>query len=268
MKFKYFIFLSTLFLASACVRHGHDLEPDQTKKGKLELKFDNVAGATNFALSTNYTNAVGETFKVDVFKYYISNLKLKTETGMVYTVPQDESYFLIDESNITSQKIQIQIPEGNYSEVTFMVGVDSLRNTMDISRRIGVLDTGAGGSGMYWSWNSGYIHFKMEGSSTASTAQNNAFMYHIGGFGGYSSGTANNTRLVTLLFGNDRAKVRADHDDSSVHILVDILNVFAGTSNISIATNATVMGTSLSSPAVSIANNYSRMFRFDHVHGH
>jgi hypothetical protein len=35
---------------------------------------------------------------------------------------------------------------------------------------------------MFWTWNSGYIYFKMEGYSNASTEPNGKFEYHIGGF--------------------------------------------------------------------------------------
>jgi hypothetical protein len=180
-------------------------------------------------------------------------------------VPQDESYFLIDEAVAASQKVKLNVPEGDYSEVTFMVGVDSLRSTMDISKRTGVLDPAAGGTGMYWVWNSGYIHFKLEGTSAASTAADKSFRIHAGGYGGYSSATANNTRNVTLSFGASRAKVRADHNDTSVHLLADVLKVFTGAGNIKIADKSSRMAIP---DNVVTANNYAQMFRFDHVHSH
>jgi len=35
---------------------------------------------------------------------------------------------------------------------------------------------------MFWTWNSGYIFFKLEGNSPVSTQPNGKIEYHIGGF--------------------------------------------------------------------------------------
>lgn len=77
--------------------------------------------------------------------------------------------------------------------MSFILGVDSLRSTKDLSERTGVLDPTAAGGDMYWSWNSGYNSLKMEGTSR-SLPMGGDFMYHIGGFGGYSSATINNIK--------------------------------------------------------------------------
>ena len=37
-------------------------------------------------------------------------------------------------------------------------------------------------NGMYWAWNSGYVNFKIEGTSTLSNARKNAFKFHLGGY--------------------------------------------------------------------------------------
>ena len=261
---SFFTLALAITLFTACKRHEHEeTTPDTGKTGEIELEFDNVAGNANFALNTTYTNSSNEQFKVEILKYYISNIKLKTATGTVYTVPQDQSYFLVNEADAASQKIKLRVPEGDYSEVTFMIGVDSLRNTMDISKRTGSLDPATGASGMYWTWNTGYINFKIEGTSPASAS---GFVYHIGGYGGYSSVTLNNTRTKTLSFGTSRANVRADHTGTAVHITADVLKVFSGATTVGIAANPMVMATNAVSG--NIANNYATMFAFDHVHNH
>ena len=35
---------------------------------------------------------------------------------------------------------------------------------------------------MYWSWQSGYIHFKLEGTSPACPTRQNKFQIHVGGY--------------------------------------------------------------------------------------
>jgi hypothetical protein len=265
MKFNYIfsvILILTSFVFSACEKE-EEINPNE--KGELTLEFDNVAGSSDFALNTEYTNASGEKFKVNFLQYYISNIKLKKADGTTYTVPQDESYFLVREHLASSQKITLQnVPAGDYSELTFMIGVDSLRNTKDVSQRTGALDVGNANTGgsMYWSWNSGYIFFRMEGTSPQSTATGNELTYHVGGFGGYATATFNNTRTKTLNFGSDRAKVR-EGKETELHITADILKVFTGATTIQIANKAVFHSPTA---GVEVANNYVNMFVFDHVH--
>lgn len=235
---------------------------DSNSKGDISIEFDNIVGSSDLQLNTGtYTNASGEAFKVTTLKYYVSNFKFTKTDGTIYTVPQDSSYFLIDESNAASHEPTFSIPEGEYKAVSFMVGVDSLRNTMDISRRTGVLDPTT--TGMYWGWNSGYIHLMLEGTSPASTQTGNVFQYHIGLFGGMTSPTINNTRRVTLdLTARGTANVKKGKD-TDVHLMADILKLFGGSSNLSIAAVSAVHGEANSAP---IANNYAAMFTHDHTH--
>lgn len=263
-------FLAFSFTLFSCEKEDEtEPEIDPNKKGMVEIKFDNIMGQDDFELGTDYTNAANETFKVDLLQYYISNIILKSEDGSEYIIPQEESYFLIKESDATTQKIQLSnIPEGNYNEITFTVGVDSLRNTMSPAERTGVLDVGVEGAGkeMYWSWNSGYIFFKMEGNSTAiettDTNPDGKFRYHIGGFGGYETPTFNNIRTVSISLGRDAAKAR-EEAMPSVHIVVDILKALEGTTTISLREYPTVMGNPFS---LKVSENYMKAFEYHHVH--
>ena len=36
--------------------------------------------------------------------------------------------------------------------------------------------------GMYWAWQSGYINFKLEGTSDACKSRNHEFQFHVGGY--------------------------------------------------------------------------------------
>lgn len=269
MNFKYsfsaILFVTFSFLG--CTKAQVTPEIDPNKLGSLVLNFDNIAGTKDLKFGENYTNAAGEQFNLDMFQYYISNIKLKNENGTTYTVPQDESYFLVKEEDAKSQILTLKnIPEGNYSEVTFTIGVDSLRNTADISKRTGALDIGNAGKDMYWSWNSGYIFVKAEGVSpqvAAGPDGQKRFRYHIGGFGGYSAKTLNNIKTKTLSLGLDRATVRKDVITPEIHIVTDVLKIFTGTTNVSLAANPTVMFAPYST---TISANYVNMFEYQHVH--
>lgn len=240
-------------------------ETELTPMGRMRIAFDNVVGSSDLKLSTGaYQNAVGEPFTVTKFNYFVSNIRLRKEDGSEFVVPQDSSYFLIQEEKPASQTITLShVPTGNYTGMTFVVGVDSARSLADISKRTGVLDPGLN-DGMYWEWNSGYIFLKLEGTSTvAPAAQNNAFFCHIGGFGGGYDGkkTINNLRTITVSFNADKANVQTS-DIPSVKVKADVLSLFNGPTKLSIAQHPSVMFDSYST---NIADNYAKMFSYDRI---
>lgn len=237
----------------------------------LSIEFDNIAAGQKLQLNTTdyrYRNALGESYNVQVLQYFISNIKVHKADGTTYTVPQDSSYFLINEKHPESRFARVKVPEGDYTKITFTLGVDSVRNTMDISKRTGVLDpAGSMENSMYWTWNSGYIFFKMEGySPVAPTSQTspNKFYYHIGGYGGYSAltPTINNIKTITKdLTQRGVAQVRKERN-ANVHFFVDVDKIFSGKNKVSIATHYSVM---FSEYSVNIADNFQEMFTHDHT---
>lgn len=261
MKQTILLACAAIFIFSSCKK---DAAPEYNNdvKAPLSVEFDNIVGSDDLQLNTGtYTNASGEDFTVTKLKYYVSNFVLTKMDGTVYTVPQDSCYFLIDESDEATHEPILNIPEGEYKTVSFLIGVDSLRNTMDVSHRTGVLDPSGAGADMYWGWNSGYIFFKMEGTSPASTMGGD-FMYHIGGFGGYTSATINNIKKVTLdLTARGTPKVKTGKE-TNIHLMVDLLKVFTGSTNLSIADYPMVMFDPYST---NIADNYANMIRHDHT---
>lgn len=260
MKTSYILPLALLFLLASC----QDDSVSPGERGSLIIEFDNRIGTEDLVLNSDYTNPHGETFRLTRLNYYISNVKLTRTDGTQFVVPQDSSYFLIMEDSPSTQKARINnIPAGDYNAITFTIGVDSLRSTMDISKRTGVLDPAQGHDGMYWTWNSGYIFFKMEGvSSAAPDDQDNKFYYHIGGFGGYDSPTLNNLRDVVIQMGNARAEVR-NSKQPQVHLHVDVQEFFSNPENIRISEHSNVM---FSEYSRTISGNYVNMFKYDHVH--
>jgi len=259
--------LIALLSLTACKKDSPEPVYSESNLAPLSVEFDNIMGSQNLVLNTtNYTNAAGETYNVQLLQYFISNIKVGKADGTTYTVNQDSSYFLIKEADAATRFAKVKVPEGDYTTLTFTLGVDSLRSTMDISKRTGVLDPSGGhDDGMYWGWNSGYIFLKMEGISPQAPIDPTGFRkyrYHIGGFGGYSAPTINNIKTITIdLRSRGIAQVRKDRT-ANVHLMVDIEKVLSGSTAVSIATNPQVM---FSDYSVNIANNYMSMFTHDHT---
>ena len=250
---RIYVFIAILFLS----QHYAEAQ-NKPVYGLVTLQFSNVAGAKDLQLDSGiYTNASGEQFTVTELQYFITNIKLTTVDDKQYIIPQNSSYFLINESDSASHFCIIRIPAGAYKSISFMVGVDSLRNTMDIDKRTGILDPA--NSDMYWQWNSGYICLKMEGISAAAPADPlglHKYRYHIGGFGGYKTKALNNVKTVTLNLTNKLLMV-AGNDSISVNIRADVLKIFSSKTNISIAQHPAVMFNPFSAV---IADNYTGMF--------
>lgn len=268
-KSKSFLFaLCAIMLSfSACKdKEKTDPAPDTTL-GKLTLSMSHKVGTADLNFDTDYTNALGETMRFSMFNYFISNVKLVKEDGQLHVFNQDSSYFCIRHENgkNTYSVVLNNLPVGKYRDLEFTIGVDSLRSASDISKRQGVLDPAAGASGMYWAWNSGYIFVKCEGTSpqiAADTLGNRRFRYHIGGFGGFSSRTINNIKTVRLSLGSAGVEVKGRQTLEAM-IDVDVMKIFNGPTNISVAERPTVMFNPFS---VNVANNYVNMFKLEHAH--
>lgn len=246
----------------ACDTPDTDTSFDPVASGRMKISFDNVVGSSDLTLNTGtYQNGAGESFAVTKLNYFVSNIRLRKEDGSEYVVPQDSSYFLIQEERPSSQTITLnKIPAGNYTGLTFLIGVDSVRSLADLDKRTGILDPGLN-NGMYWDWNSGYIFLKLEGTSAvAPAAQNGAFFYHIGGYG-RGNVTINNLRTVTLPFKTDVAKVQTDLTPT-IRLTTDALKLFNGPTKLSIAQHSSVMFDPYST---NVANNYAQMFSYDRI---
>lgn len=252
--------IASILLLSACNTKTPD-EVTPEKMTTIEVLVNNmVADEALVLVDKEYTNPYGLPFNVKVFKYFLSNFQFVKTDGTIYTVPQDSCYFLVDQTRPESLTLHFNVPEGTYRTVNFMMGVDSLRNTKSIDERQGDLDPTSAALGMYWTWNSGYIHFMFEGTSSGvpvDLVPGQMFQYHIGGFGGYSSATPNNTRNITMDL-NDKGVLKANTNSTAkVYIKTDIYTFFNTPNKIDLTTNPLVM---VDKAAIVLADNAVNIF--------
>lgn len=248
---KHIIVLTAFFITvlTACKKEQASTY-NPSVKADLSVEFDNIAGASDFQLNTGvYKNAARETFTISRLKYYVSNFILTNTDESIYKAPQDSCYFLIDESDETTHEPVLHIPEGEYKTISFIVGVDSARSTMDIRKRTGVLDSV---EDMYWNAAKGYVFFKMEGVSPAIPAAGNHFIYEIGG----------NLKTITLdLTQRGIPKIKSGKD-TNIHLFVDILRALSSKTAISFAATPLI---NAAAGGKQVADNYATMFKHDHT---
>ncbi|MDU0371367.1 MbnP family protein [Hymenobacter endophyticus] len=253
MTFRSFTFLLFASLATTLSACKDDADLTVPAAGTLDIEVDNVVGTAPLALNTGtYFTPLGQQFTVSTFNYYITNVKLKKADGTEYAEP--ESYHLVRETDAASKAFTLNnVPAGDYTALSFVLGVDSVRNVS--GAQVGALDPA---NGMFWTWNSGYIYTKMEGSSPQAGG-NRQLVFHIGGFK-----KPNNT-ICTVSPSLNGAVIQVRKDrHPTVHLASDVLKMFTGPNTINFTTLSNTMG---GSSSVLVADNQAAgMFRVEHIH--
>ncbi|MCB0537072.1 MAG: MbnP family protein [Chitinophagales bacterium] len=192
-------FLAISFSLVSCDKNNDDDDHDHEGTGTVEMKFDYVWGMSNAAFTMNtdlFHPMTSDTLNVSLFKFYISNVKLKDMDGNWWA--EEESYHLVNASTASSNTITLSgVPAAHYTELSYTIGVDSARNVS--GSQTGALDPA---NDMFWSWNSGYIMMKIEGTKVGG----GSFSYHLGGF----SGANNVVSVKSTDFGGSHLMLDAD----------------------------------------------------------
>ena len=249
---KYSFLLLSLFVLTftACDKDEPQTEP--TTPGSLKLEFEHVWGSSGaeFSLNKQLTHPrTSDVMTFSTFKYYVSNVKLQKEDGTWYSLP--ESYYIVDADPATgSNEIKLSdIPAGKYRALEVMYGVDSTRNVSGAQQ--GALDPERG---MFWSWNTGYIMVKAEGSSPNSST--GSFSFHLGGFRGENAVP----RIFKYEFG-ESVSINGN-EAPSAHMITNVASLWHSAENLSVR-NRNHMPNAI---AKSMTGDFYERIRFDHLH--
>jgi hypothetical protein len=222
----------------------------QKGQGILKITFINVVKKAPMILrSVNYINPFEETYSINKFKYYVSNIVLQSSEK---SFSENDSYHLINQGDSASLSFAFAIPAGSYNLISFLLGVDSLHNVS--GAQTGALDPV---NDMFWTWNSGYVMAKMEGTSPAS-ALNNVFEFHIGGFSGAN-------QVLKKIFFKLSPKALLIHGNKTSEILIesDANAWWQQPNDIKISGTPNITSPGLS--AKKISDNYSKMFTLKEI---
>ena len=113
--------------------------------------------------------------QVVTLRFYLHNVELKHEGRLVWA--SADSHYLFDSSVASRLEIPLSISASTpVDEISFVIGVDSALQVN--GAHSAVLDPI---QGMYWTWQSGYIHWKLETESLES-ASDSSLTWHVGGY--------------------------------------------------------------------------------------
>lgn len=119
-----------------------------------------------------YRNAAGEDYSVSRLEYYISNVRLTGEQGVF----ESREVHYLNARNAGFSGFHLNgVPKGRYTQVAFLLGIDSLRNIPD------GLPATVENNAMFWPvpMGGGYHFMKLEGHFK-DTASLSGYAVHLG----------------------------------------------------------------------------------------
>jgi hypothetical protein len=227
-------------IATACDPVPPTIKP--TTDAKITMAFAHNFGTEPIAISTGtYTNQAGNTaISVEKIKYFVDEITLIKTDG----TPVNIAYTGLIDAEENKLKFEITAPAGSYKQVSLKIGLDATTNHADpASFSAKTVLHPSVHSDMYWSWNPGFIFFKVEGRYTKANATRSTYYYHIG--------LDENTRTYTF----DKNFV-IDGTNLTANFGLDISKFF-GTHNFETGETTNSVGDSIIAPKLS--NNMPAM---------
>jgi len=118
----------------------------------------------------------GDPLKLNTLRFYLSNFVFLKNGAVVFE--EKNSFHLLDLEDENTLDLKFDALEGrDFDGLRFKLGIDSLTH---ISGAMGGdLDPT---KGMFWTRQSGYINFKLEGTFKKCPTRNHEFQFHLGGY--------------------------------------------------------------------------------------
>jgi hypothetical protein len=239
----WFLLVNTLFAQTH--------QDTRRASSSLQLSIKHMMGQQPLVRKqVTYTNAAGEPFTISRFRYFLSNFSLETISGEKVVLPP--AYFLVDDALDTSKTIRLDsILAGQYKSIRFLIGVDSIRNMSGVQSGALSVETG-----MFWTWNSGYIMAQIEGHSPVIASPTQEFLFHAGGY----KSKDQVLKYVSLPFPQPLT-IAADKQPR-VHLTADVEKWFLP-DTVSFKHIAVIMAPGVK--ARQVAGNYQHMFRMSGI---
>ena len=249
MKTKFHLYILSLAVAifsiSGCKKDKAD-EPIASMEQNLALHIHSNVGIHEANFDSTFQTASGRNFTIEDYRMYVSDIVLIKNEGsefpitgkVILTNPETDEYDLG------------KVPVGNYRGFRFQIGLDSLVNHADPSVYPATDPLSVQTPSIHWSWNSGYIFWKVEGKVDTTIAQNGPvnvdYLYHIG----------TDAMKRPIDFSTDGFSVISGQDQI-VHLEFDLLEAL---SNVDMTNELITHTMDNPSIAVKIADNWQAAF--------
>ena len=211
-KIKGLWFTVLFFLLTSSVHHT-----GQKNGATLIIHFRAYVHGDPLRLNKKYQNPFGESFEISRFRFYAGKIEgIHRDTARKMKM---SSYHLIDFSDSSTTYVSLAATTGTYNGIQFLLGVDSTDQVR--GAQTGALDPI---KGMFWTWNSGYVTFKIEGYSPLSGEPAHMIAYHIGGYH-YPCSTVWKIKLETT---NDEPFIITGNNKVIMEVSIELDQLFDG----------------------------------------
>lgn len=188
--FSFCIAFIVIIHDSVCSQSSLSIQFVPCWKGVQILSVNPITSASNV-----------DSLQLNTLRFYLHGVELSNQGTQVWA--SGNNHFLVDALKDSSFSVELPLPEHlKYDELSFIVGVDSALQVN--GAHSGVLDPM---EGMYWTWQSGYIHWKLEADAKI-RGKREVITWHVGGY----RQPFNTLRKVTIpvVSGEARMKIGID----------------------------------------------------------
>ena len=138
------------------------------------IQFRPSFGSSILSSDSIYILNTTDSIQITALRFYISGIELLDKNKTIWRDPIQ--FHLMDA--FIEKTLTVHIPSNiSYTKLKFNLGIDSITNMSGALG--GDLDPT---KGMYWTWQSGYINLKLEGTSNLCKTRHNEFQFHLGGY--------------------------------------------------------------------------------------
>jgi hypothetical protein len=214
-----------------------------------------VIGDEALVLNQEYLDQENYRIKPATLKFYVSNVVLTTASGDIKILDLD----LLDMEQVEAGEpltFEVEVPAGDYTGISFWVGLDSLQNASDPA-------TFANGhplslsTGTFWTWNTGYRFVMLEGYYD--DVQNTPGPVSTSRFFNYHTGTAPLYKQAELGAANVAFTI-SEGERFTYNLDLDVNKMFYGLENIDRSQGAVTHTTSNYPLAQKFTENFVRAF--------
>ena len=150
---------------------------DAQDLNSISITFQPLFGNSQVQLNEKYFKfSNGDSIQFQSLQFYVSEIAFFNNEDLIYR--EENSFHLVNATEPKTQQINFSLPGTTAAtHLNFNLGIDSVTNVSGAMG--GDLDPT---KGMYWTWQSGYINFKLEGKSNRCKTRNNEYQFHLGGY--------------------------------------------------------------------------------------
>lgn len=175
------------------------------------LKINHQLGSNTFALSTSFNNDLGETINITRLEYYISEISITHDGGIITDIPNH--HVLVDASTSTYDSLG-SFNITSVEKISIAIGVPSSVNHLDPATYPATHPLAPKSPSMHWGWSAGYRFVALEGYAGVSSPDYNYQIHGLGDvnyfkFSFVTSGTTDTNGLVLELNANYIEALRA-----------------------------------------------------------